>query len=93
MSSRRIVRYVLICRNTTHPTVHAKLILNFQTCLQNGLAIHTGGLAGDQGVTDSIIVSVNQQVELLLNIFATSGKSKRLQRTQVQKMQSFLMLH
>ena len=54
MSSRRIVGYVQVSRDTAHPKVQAKLILNLQTCFQYGFAVDTAGLTSDERITNSI---------------------------------------
>ena len=94
MSSRRIVGYVQVSRDTAHPKVQAKLILNLQTCFQYGFAVDTAGLTSDERITNSIQCQCKQQVELHLSAgHTTHGWSRKLRRTPARRSQFFLMSH
>ena len=88
MPSWRIVGYVGIGRNTTHPKVHAKLIPNLQTSFKYGSAIHTAGLADEERITNSISVSVNNKSTF--RKFRHAWKEQKTAKNSSSKIAVFL---
>ncbi len=68
MPSRRIIGYIGISQNTTHPKIHAKLILSFQTSFKYRLTINTACLTCNHWVLNSIIFSINNKLSSSQNI-------------------------
>ncbi len=84
----RIIAYIGGSGNTTHPKIHAKLILDLQTRFKYGFTINTARLTCNQWVSNTIIVSVAP-----LKTFRHIWKEQKIAKNSSSKLQSSLMSH
>ena len=84
LTTRRIISDFRICRDSRHPGVERCFILNFQVQIQDGSCIPTGRVAGDQAISDSIVVSKDNNWRTRHKLSPTNDSAQDCEKFQFE---------